>query len=337
MSDPSTRRIELTAEALALREFQASIIEATDPGTHAIEYAMHGWAVFPLRGKAPAIGNPHPKGSRERETCKGECGLNGHGVLDASTDIEAVIAWWSGRYAGCNIGGRVPESMFVLDLDPRKNGLESLAALRHRYGALPDTLTTLTGRGDGGWHRFYRRPPGKLSAANLGPGIDIKTSAGYVVLPPSIHPDTGKPYVRVDAPVAAPPPWLVRLLRPETQNTQHTQHTQLRGDYHGESIADAFCAEHTWSDVLTPHRWTSTSREPNADGAKWCHPTHTSEWSATIRHGCLFVYSPNTPFDVTEQSDPHGYTRFRAYAVLEHGGDLRAAAKHLAQTRRGAA
>jgi hypothetical protein len=43
----------------------------------------------------------------------------------------------------------------------------------------------------------------------------------------------------------------------------------------------------------------------------------------------LFVYSPNTPFTVTTPGDPHGYTRFRAYAVLEHGGDLSAAARAL--------
>jgi hypothetical protein len=43
----------------------------------------------------------------------------------------------------------------------------------------------------------------------------------------------------------------------------------------------------------------------------------------------LFVYSPNTPFDPTEPGDPHGYTKFRAYAVLDYNGDLKAAAKAL--------
>ena len=51
--------------------------------------------------------------------------------------------------------------------------------------------------------------------------------------------------------------------------------------------------------------------------------------SATVRHGCLFVYSTNTPLDITEAGDAHGYTRFRAYAVLDHGGDLSAAARAL--------
>ncbi len=43
-----------------------------------------------------------------------------------------------------------------------------------------------------------------------------------------------------------------------------------------------------------------------------------------MRHGCLFVYSPNTPFEVTETECPHGVTRFRALAILDHDGDLSA-------------
>ena len=159
----------------------------------ALDYAAHGMAVFPGRGKIPAIPNPHPQGSRERQKCKGQCGNHGHGVLDATTDIAIITAWWTGRYAGANILGRVPVNVFVLDVDPRHRGLESLAALQHRHNPLPSTLTTISGRGDGGTHTFWRRPPGTLTAKHLGEGIDIKSSSGYIVLPPSIHPTTGKP------------------------------------------------------------------------------------------------------------------------------------------------
>jgi hypothetical protein len=41
------------------------------------------------------------------------------------------------------------------------------------------------------------------------------------------------------------------------------------------------------------------------------------------------VYSQATPFEPTEAGAPHGYTRFRAYAVLNHAGDLHAAARTL--------
>ena len=56
----------------------------------ALAYAHHGWPVFPLRGKFPAI--PKAKG--------------GHGHLDASTDPDVVAAMWGGPYQLCNIGCR---------------------------------------------------------------------------------------------------------------------------------------------------------------------------------------------------------------------------------------
>ena len=49
------RKNDLTAEANAISALGASVLNATDIGTHAIEYAVRNWAVFPLRGKVPAI------------------------------------------------------------------------------------------------------------------------------------------------------------------------------------------------------------------------------------------------------------------------------------------
>jgi hypothetical protein len=276
---------------------------------HAVEYALHHWPVFPLRGKLPAI-------------------AGGHGVLDATTDINTITAWWSGRYRGANIGGRVPESMLVIDVDPRHGGDQSLDALERAHGHLPETLTTISGRGDGGRHLFFRRPPGRLSSQRLGPGIDIKTSTGYVVLAPSVHPDTGRPYTRIDRPVAAPPAWLINLLLPEPA-VSLARPGPLRSPLTGASIADNYCSSVSWADILVPHGWRLLDADPDADGARWLHPTATSSCSATIKHGLLFVYSPNTPFEVTEASQPKGYTKFRAYAVLEHGGDMKAAARAL--------
>ena len=71
-----------------------------------------------------------------------------------------------------------------------------------------------------------------------------------------------------------------------------------------------------------------------ADGARWRHPGATNPKSATLRHGLLFVYSAATPFQPTEAGAPRGYSRFRAYAVLEHGGDLRAATRALRDATR---
>jgi hypothetical protein len=278
----------------------------------ALEYAEHHWPVFPLRGKIPAI----PKR------------IGGRGLLDATTDADQVAEWWTGRYAGCNIGGRVPASMFVLDTDPYKGGLESLGRLETDHEPLPETLTDYSGRGDGGTHTFWRRPPGKLTGTRLGPGIDLRTHNNYVVLPPAVHPTTGKPYVRIERPVATPPVWLITLLLPEPAQRRRPVSARSRRLL-GPSIADAYSAAAGWADILGPHGWRCIDADPDADGARWLHPTATSACSATVRNGCLFVWSTNTVLDISEPGNPKGYTKFRAYALLNHGGDMKAAARSL--------
>jgi hypothetical protein len=289
--------------------------DTADIGAHAVQYGIYHWPVFPLRGKIPAI-------------------PGGRGVLDATTDVAQITAWWTGPYKGANIGGRVPESMFVLDVDPRHGGDRSIAALEQRHGPLPETLTTVSGRGDGGTHRFYRRPLGKLSAKRLGAGVDVKTSTGYVVLPPSIHPDSRKPYICIEAPVVAPPAWLIDLLRPAPPPQLRPPVAPSMRWLCGRSIADEYGVTASWADVLEPHGWRCLDPDPDADGTRWLHPAATSAWSATVRHGCLFVYSSNTAFDITVPDDPHGYTKFRAYALLNHAGNMSAAARALTGSTR---
>lgn len=172
-----------------------------DPGVArraALDLAKHGWRVLPLAGKLPAI----PKS------------VGGSGVLDATSDRLCVDAWWSSvRYAASNIGARVPDHLVVLDVDPRHGGDSTIAALEAEHGLLPETLEVLSGRGDGGRHLYFRRPPGELTAARL-PGIDLRTSNHYCVVPPSLHPETGEPYRWVRREVRSAPEWLVEVLRP---------------------------------------------------------------------------------------------------------------------------
>lgn len=312
--------------------------------TAALEYASHGWPVFPLNGKVPAIRRRHPATIAYATTscveglttfpnplrdCRGGCGHDGHGLHDATLDSSTVTRWWSNAHAGANIGGRVPSSMIVIDIDPRHGGHKTLAALEARYGALPATLTHYSGRGDGGKHFFFRRPSGHVSGRGLGSGIDLKTDSGYVVLPPSLHPDSGQPYIRVDGSVAAPPQWLVSVLHAKpctAYGSRRTKHTRT-SPAPGGNIAATFCANTSWADILEPHGWQCLDFDPDDDGARWLHPDATSSCSATVRHGCLFVWSTNTPFEVTEPGLPHGYTKFRAHAALNHRGDMRAAVK----------
>lgn len=303
----------LAALAGVLAAFPGStVIDIADDdlGAHALAYATAGWEVFPLHGKVP---------------------LTNHGVLDATCDPGQVAGWWAARWPNANIGGRVPAGVVVVDVDPRSGGDVSWAALTAEHGDVA-TRTALSGRGDDGGHRYYRHPGGKLRGT-IGAGLDVKTHAGYTVLPPSLHPATGKPYRWVEpaAPIAPPPAWLVRLLRREPSAPKAP--TASRASYSGDSIADWYTATHTWGDVLTRHGWALVAGSGDDDGSRWRHPAASHAWSATVKHELLFVYSPNTPFAITEAEHPHGYTRFRAYTLLDHHGDLSAAARAARVTR----
>jgi len=169
---------------------------------HAILYASLGWRVIPLTGKVPVQRNWPQAGT---------------------TDETQIRAWFGpgGQFAANNIGIVCgPESgLLVIDVDPRHGGEESLAALIAEHGALAITIESLTG--GGGRHILYRYPTWAQignSAGRMGAGLDVKATGGQVVAPPSIHPETGRPYVWElssqpgETELADPPAWLIKLL-----------------------------------------------------------------------------------------------------------------------------
>ena len=159
----------------------------------ALAYAARGWRVFPLipRGKLPLIAKD----------------AGGRGCLDATTDAAKIREWW-GAYPAANIGLATGHGFFVLDIDPIHQGdlwLESVT--------LPDTIQQQTG--SGGTHFLFAGPPTiPNSGGKIAPGVDIRGAGGYVVAPPSIHPN-GRAYTWVDCegvPTGEPAPapqWLI--------------------------------------------------------------------------------------------------------------------------------
>jgi bifunctional DNA primase/polymerase-like protein len=140
-----------------------------------IRYAEAGWYVFPLppRQKTPT--------------------KDSHGFHDATCDVEQVRAWWA-EAPESNIGLWPGRSGFVvLDLD----GPEAVRAAE-RYGVAQDmTLACVTGRAEGGRHLYFRHPGFHVGNGKIDPTekrLEVRADMGYVVLPPSIHPDTGRTY-----------------------------------------------------------------------------------------------------------------------------------------------
>lgn len=256
----------------------------------AIRLAREGWPVFALNGKTPYQKCPTCTGAGCK--CDPNVHLLCHGFHGATLDEGKLTAMWR-AYPRSNIGLRPPPGMFVVDADPRHPGYdpESLPRL-----TLPSTRKMWSGREDGGYHLYFRgaRPKGKLA-----PGVDIRDWGGYVVVPPSLHPDTMKPYRWEDA--AAPiAEWPMRI--------QGVRHNSPRaGD---EWMGRLESVPGSWHQVLEPEGWTTNGR------GDWRHPAATSTLSARVLDDLLYVWSTSTVFEATEPGSPRGYNRIEAYALL---------------------
>ncbi len=325
---------DLRVAALLLAD-GATVVEWPDDdiGGHALAYAAAGWEVFPLHPwDCQCRDAPKRPGCATAPAQRGKTPRTRHGVLEASTDLAQVAAWWT-RWPTANIGGRLPAGVIAIDIDPRHSGLETWATVTAGHGEIV-TRTTITGRGDNGRHLYVRHPGGKLNGNldDIGPGIDIKHHGGYTVLPPSRH-ALGGLYRWQDAlaPIQACPSWLADMIRVKPKAKPPT--SKAGASFTGDSVADWFTATHTWADVLTPHGWSLVWGNVDDDGSTWRHPAATSASSATITNGCLFVYTTNTVFEPTSAGDAHGYKKFRAFAMLDHNGNLSDAARAAAKLR----
>lgn len=174
-------------------------------------YVRQGWAVLALEPRAKV-----PDGK-----------LCPKGVRDATLDLGRVRDWWDRKGAPRGIGiAAGPSGLVIVDVDPRNGGVETMRALTERHGSLPMTPVACTG--GGGWHVFFRAPDPAVvlrNAANvLGPGVDLKSAGspgsagGYVVAPPSWHPNgvayAWHPEHRPSAtPLADLPGWMIDVAR----------------------------------------------------------------------------------------------------------------------------
>ncbi|RKR91770.1 bifunctional DNA primase/polymerase-like protein [Micromonospora pisi] len=108
--------------------------------------------------------------------------------------------------------------LVVVDIDPRNGGDTAMRNLIVA-GLLPATAHVVTG--SGGRHLYYQHPGTPIPCSQgkpgmgLGPGIDVKADGGYVVLPPSVHPATGRRYRWIPGrQVEEMPPALVQACQP---------------------------------------------------------------------------------------------------------------------------
>jgi hypothetical protein len=133
------------------------------------------------------------------------------GFYSATTNPETIKRLW--RIADRNVG--IPtgamSGFWVLDIDGA-DGEAALADLQRKHGALPPTREAITG--SGGRHLLFKYVgPIQTTVGRIAPGIDTRGDGGYIVAPPSIHPN-GRAYAwRSYDQLAIAPDWLVTLAR----------------------------------------------------------------------------------------------------------------------------
>ena len=108
------------------------------------------------------------------------------GWQSQATNDESKISLWRSR-GNLGIACGSDSDLLVVDVDPDKGGIESLAKLVENVGKpFPSTYEVKTG--GGGSHYYFRHPLLKLwNAVSFLPGLDIRTTGGLVVAPGSMH------------------------------------------------------------------------------------------------------------------------------------------------------
>jgi hypothetical protein len=168
------------------RQFQDALSAALD-------YAARGWAVFPClpRSKLPAFRG---------------------GFKNGISNPATIRRWWLAR-PDYNVGIRtgIASGVWVLDVDG-DDGATALAVLEAKHGPLPETLISLTSNGCHFW--FVCDSPVPCSAdERIGRGLHVRGEGGYVLAPPSVHPDGPLYQWTNNRPLALAPHWLIALTR----------------------------------------------------------------------------------------------------------------------------
>lgn len=312
----------------------------------ALDLAAHGCSVIPVASdgtKRPAVAWKAWQTERP-----GEDHLHdwfGH----ASHGVGVITGTISGNLELLEVEGR------AVDLVPQLAALLTDSGMGELWQRI--CAGWLVQSPSGGLHFLYRvdgsvagntklaRRPGEVPGT-VDVLIETRGEGGYLVTAPSggtVHP-TGKPWA-----IVAGGPATCPTLTVDERDALHLAASTfdampVRDDYpapaplpagstpsssDGLRPGDDYNARATWDDILTPHGWQRVKKMGTGWG--WVRPGKhprdgISATTGTSLDGVdrLYVFSSSTEFD-TERP----YSKFAAHALLEHGGDLSAAASAL--------
>ncbi|MCE9586617.1 bifunctional DNA primase/polymerase [Candidatus Uhrbacteria bacterium] len=258
------------------------------------------------------------------------------------------------EYGIAVIGGEVSGGLEIVDLDNEDIIQPWSDLVEEQAPGLLDRLVRVKSPRPG-MHAYFRcREFGGSQKLTMVPDpahggskpktvIELKGAAGYCLAPPSpaaCH-KTNRPYVYASELDLTEVPTITKKEREALLSCARALNAWVRPrpqyspkvrSVSGTALSrpgDAFNAQADWADILTPHGWTWL-RETEVDSDQWCRPGKSEGVSGTTGFAgsdLLFVFSSNAePFE-----QGCWYTKFHAYALLNHGGDFQAAARDLAR------
>ncbi len=266
---------------------------------------------------------------------------------DVISDPEAAEAYFVER-PDWNIGVALgPSRLCSLDVDD----IEAMTAICEEFGidleGLRSANPTIQGAAKG-FRIMFRVPDGvslqyhsltwpkqdgskgRFTVFELRAACDGKQRQD--VFPPSIHPDTGKPYVWLTRPngeFPAPPDWLITIwnqwdkFKPQLQDVcpwvEKTAPPEKRSIAKpigsGESVIQAYVASRAIEDALTAYGYARKGR-------RWLSP-HSGTGLPGVNvfpDGRAWIHHASDPLCSDESGRP--VNSFDLYCYYEHNGDL---------------
>ncbi len=274
-----------------------------------------------------------------------------------ANDAE-LVAMFRGEVGIGTICGRVSGGLEAIDIDEHELFPEFFAEAERQVPGLMARLTTV--RTPGGYHLIYRSAtiegnqklakrakddPLFAAKATL---IETRGQGGYIIAPgsPASCHETGGTYEHISGPEltavatidVAERESLFRVARSFNRLVDEADivgRPSTAEKREGLAPGDDYNQRASWAEVLDPHGWATVHHR--GDVTCWRRPGKSGMgWSATtgLKSGSgnelLCVFSSNAhPFDVPAGKTCGTYTKFAAFALLNHDGDFTAAARAL--------
>ena len=321
-NSPSEAQVRASCEFISrgFRDAKTAALQALEAGLCPIPPRMDGSkAPFPNKWKAYQESTPSP------------------------ADIES---WYSAGLTGVGlVTGPISGNLECLDFDTREvwKQYKDAAGKAGLVDLLKKVGSGYAEQSPNGFHLLYRCDDisgnTKLASQPL-PDNKVKTlietrgEGGFIIVAPSTGVNPAGDYVLKAGGFDS-----IERISPNERRQLHalarTFDEAPRQDYQPQQPAsdsrpgDEYIASTTWAEVLEPAGWLRVFEHNGT--THWRRPGKKQGVSATTGHNgsdLLYVFSTSTEFD-----SERGYNRFSASALLNHGGDFKAAAAALCGRR----